>query len=625
MAVAQKLADFSRPRARYLATGTMSAAFERQVMVRPEAIAVTCGRESLSYDALNRRANRLAHRLRGAGVGPETLVGLCAERSLDLVVGVLGIVKAGGAYLPIDLSYPTDRVAFMLEDAEAALLLTQRHLAPRLPAGRTPLLFLDDEGRGESETNLEGGAGPENLIYTIYTSGSTGRPKGALLTHHAVDRLFRATEGLFGFAPTDVWTLFHSIAFDFSVWEFWGALAHGGRLVLVPYDVSRAPEAFLDLVRREGVTVLNQTPSAFAQLVRADVASGAPRPTALRWVIFGGEALDVVSLRPWFERHGWTSPTLVNGYGITETCVFVSFHTLTPADLDRRGPASIGAPMPDLVTLVADGEGRVVGHGEPGELLVGGPGLARGYLKRPELTAERFVPDPARAGERLYRSGDLVQRDGDGYVYLGRIDQQVKISGFRIELGEIRSVLGGHPDVRDAVVLARPGTEGEQRLVAYIIPKAGAAAAPPDLRRHLLASLPEYMVPERFVGVESFPLTSNGKLDVDALPAPSRERPELDRPYRPPRGALEQLVARLWCEVLGLDRVGRDDRFFDLGGTSLRAVRFAALLSRELGVRVPVVALFEAPTVATVAEVVTRDYADAAAAVQGTSARRGTP
>ena len=595
--------------------------FEAQVDARPDAPALVCNGVSLTYAELNRRANRLAHRLQRAGVRPETLVGLCAERSLDLVVGLLGILKAGGAYLPIDLDYPADRVAFMLEDANAPVLVTQRALAERLPAGDRSTIFLDDDDSGERETNPVSDVGPENLIYTIYTSGSTGKPKGALLTHHAVDRLFRATESLFDFGPADVWTLFHSSAFDFSVWELWGALLYGGRLVIVPYPVSRSPEAFLELVRREGVTVLNQTPSAFRQFIHADVASGPARPTSLRYVIFGGEALEFESLRPWVVRHGDSAPRLINMYGITETCVHVTFRPVTAADLDAGSGSFIGEPLPDLHAVVMDADGRPVLPGTEGELYVGGDGLARGYLNRPELTAQRFVVSPTDPTERLYRTGDLVRQAPEGGLeYLGRIDQQVKIRGFRIELGEIESALLRHPDVHAVAVALRVDETGESYLAAYLVPRPDAAAAPSDLRRHLLQSLPEFMVPRRFVLLDSLPLTPSGKLDRAALPEPSRARPALDRPYQPPRGPAEQFVARLWSEILAVEPVGRDDRFFDLGGTSLQAVRFAACLTQELGERVPVVTLFEAPTVATAAQVLKRDHPEA---LQGYLARNG--
>ena len=572
----------------------LHARFEEQVRRDPEAIAVTCDGEQVSYGALNARANRIAHRLKALGVGPDGLVGLLAGRSIDLVAGVLAILKAGGAYLPIDPAYPQDRAEFMLRDAGATVLLTQAGFLDRFSGYTGTTLLLEDDYSSWPDSDPPPSSGPHNLIYCIYTSGSTGQPKGTLLTHEAVGRLFLATDAWYGFGPTDVWTLFHSIAFDFSVWELWGALAYGGRLVVVPHMVSRSPEDFLRLLRSERVTVLNQTPSAFRALIQADIASGPPQPTALRYVIFGGEALDLRSLRPWVERHGDAAPRLVNMYGITETCVHVTYRPLSRTDVLESDASVIGVPIPDLTLVLLDPRGRPVPVGVPGELYVGGPGLARGYLNRPELTAQRFVPDHARPGRRLYRTGDLARwrRDGD-LEYLGRIDHQVKVRGFRIELGEIEALIAEHPAVREQAVIAR-GRGDDLRLVAYVVADAGTRAGLAEqLRAMMKARLPEYMVPSALVFMDAFPLTGNGKLDRSALPAPE--------PVSEARGAeaalrtpTEEALAEIWRDLLEREEVWRTDDFFELGGHSLVATRVASRIREVFQLQLPLATIFEA-------------------------------
>ena len=355
--------------------------FERQAVLTPSAPAVSCDGKALTYSELNRRANKVGHYLKQCGVGPDVLVGISMDRSLDLVVAILGILKAGGAYLPIDLSYPTDRLAFMMADAQAAVLLTEKKLLSSLPQHQARTICMDDAEpilEGQSEVNLVSDVKADHLAYVIYTSGSTGKPKGCMVTHRNVTRLMRATEQWYGFNEHDVWTLFHSTAFDFSVWELWGALLYGGRLVVVPFIVSRSPEAFYDLLAKERVTVLNQTPSAFRQLIQAEELVG-QKQLALRYVIFGGEALEMESLRPWFERHGDQKPQLVNMYGITETTVHVTYRPLSKDDL--KSGSVIGIPIPDLQVYVLDQQRRPVPIGVPGEMYVGGAGLARGYLR----------------------------------------------------------------------------------------------------------------------------------------------------------------------------------------------------------------------------------------------------
>jgi len=580
--------------------------FEARVATTPDAIAVVFGDRELSYHELNARANRLARRLIERGVGSGSVVALCVERSPEMVVGVLGILKTGAAYLPLDPAYPAQRLAFMLADSGAAVLLTQHALRDQLPEHSGPTLFLDESAveprAAGDDSNLPREAGPADAAYIIYTSGSTGTPKGVVVTHGNVARLFSATEPWFRFGAADVWTLFHSIAFDFSVWELWGALLYGGQLVVVSYATSRSPQEFYRLLCARRVTVLNQTPSAFRQLVRAEEALGVAPDLALRYVIFGGEALELQGLRPWFERHGDRSPQLVNMYGITETTVHVTYRPLTRGDLDRpvRG-SPIGVPIPDLSVHVLDERLQPVSPGQSGEMYVGGAGVARGYLNRPELTAERFIPDPFSAdpAARLYKSGDLALVLPDGQLeFLGRADGQVKIRGFRIEVGEIEAVLARHPAVSESVVVAREDVPGERRLVAYVASRTGAPVAPDDLRSRLKESLPDYMVPAAVVVLGTLPLTANGKVDRAALPVPERRVPESSAGGQGTE--LERQIRAVWSRFLHCD-AGLDDNFFDLGGTSLHLAEVHAELLNRLGGSWPLAVLFECPTVRSLA------------------------
>ncbi|MEW5931565.1 MAG: amino acid adenylation domain-containing protein, partial [Gemmatimonadota bacterium] len=578
--------------------------FARQAERTADAAAVSFEGETLTYAELDRRANRLAHALRRRGVGPEVRVAVCAERSAELVVALLAVLKAGGAYVPIDPAYPAERIAYLLEDSGCAAVLVQEHLRGLLGETRMEAIALEEalEEPGPGETAPEVEVDPGNAAYVIYTSGSTGRPKGVVVTHANVSRLFAATDAWFGFGERDAWTLFHSYAFDFSVWEMWGALLYGGRLVVVPWETSRDPEAFYALLAREGVTVLNQTPSAFRQLAAVEEGRGASADLALRYVVFGGEALDPGTLRGWMERHGEDRPLLVNMYGITETTVHVTYRPVRRADVEAGERSPVGEAIPDLGVRVLDRWGSPVPAGVPGELYVGGAGVARGYLGRPELTAERFVPDPfaAEPGARLYRSGDRARWLAEGELeYLGRTDAQVKIRGFRIEPGEIEAVLCRHPGVREAVVAVREDAPGDRRLAAYVVPQEGAQLSTADLRAFVQERLPEHMVPAAFVVLEALPLTANGKVDRRALPAPDRgTAPDA---YTAPRTPAEEVLAGIWAEVLGVETVGVEDNFFALGGHSLLATQVISRVRAAFGVEVPLKALFEAPTVAGLA------------------------
>ncbi|VVO90666.1 Linear gramicidin synthase subunit B [Pseudomonas fluorescens] len=583
--------------------------FEAQAERTPQAIAVTCAEQTLSYGELNSRANQLAHKLIASGVGPDVRVGLAVERSLEMLVGLLAILKAGGAYVPLDPSYPQDRLSYMIGDSGIELLLTQSHLLERLPVPDcVRSLMLDQEHDGlesYSDNNPQVCMSADNLAYVIYTSGSTGQPKGTLLAHRNVLRLFEATDSWFDFGPQDVWSLFHSYAFDFSVWEIFGALLYGGKLVVVPYEVSRSPEDFHALLCREGITVLNQTPSAFKQLMQVACApEHAAAQSSLRYVVFGGEALEVKSLRPWFERFGDQAPQLINMYGITETTVHVTYRLLSMADLQRDASSPIGEPIPDLSWYLLDGDLNPVAKGCIGELYVGRAGLARGYLNRPDLTASRFIADPFAAdGGRLYRTGDLARYRADGVIeYVGRIDHQVKIRGFRIELGEIEAQLLQQAAVRQAVVLAQPGLGGQQ-LVAWLVPDDVALleASPAEqsqwrdnVRAQLKENLPDHMIPAHLLLLAQLPLTGNGKLNRSALPAPDASQAQ--QAYQAPRSELEQRLAAIWQDVLKLPQVGLNDNFFELGGDSIISIQVVSR-ARQAGIRLNPKDLFQHQTV----------------------------
>ncbi|MGW4652566.1 amino acid adenylation domain-containing protein, partial [Kitasatospora sp. NPDC004289] len=591
-----------------VAPATLPELFGVQVTRTPDAVAVVAEGVELSYTELDVRANRLARLLAGQGVGPESVVAVCMERGIDLVVAMLAVVKAGGAYLPIDPEYPVERIAFTLADAGAVTVLTSTGCVASLPeSSDVPVVVLDEAAVRAWVAELDGAALTDDErvgellsthpAYVIYTSGSTGRPKGVVVPHLNVVDLFAGTRGRVGFGPDDVWSWFHSFAFDFSVWEMWGPLLHGGRLVVVPFAVSRSPEEFWALVEREGVTILSQTPAAFAQLVTAE--GDRVRGESLRAVLVGGEAWEPAILTPWWERRSGGGPRLMNVYGPTETTVFATLSaTLVPGE-----QPTIGGPLGNTRTFVLDDALRPVPVGVVGELYLAGEGLTWGYVGRAGLTAERFVACPfGVAGGRMYRTGDRVRWTADGeLMFAGRADGQVKIRGFRIELGEIEAAVAGHTGVAQAAVLVREDAPGDKRLVAYVVPAGNGDDLPGAVRGFVAATLPEYMVPSAVVPLDAFPLTANGKLDRRALPAPNYGTTATGG-GRGPAGVREELICAAFAEVLGLETVGVDDDFFALGGHSLLAVRLASRIRAVLGVEVSVRELFEAPTPALLAD-----------------------
>jgi amino acid adenylation domain-containing protein len=560
---------------------TIQQVFEQRVSEGPDHIAVVLGGENLTYRDLNERANQLARVLRRKGIKQESIVGLCFERSLEMIVSFLAVLKAGGAYLPIDSSYPKERLTMMLEDARPVLLLTQDHLVKGLPAYAGEVISVDKEWPtidGEEKSDLTPLARPENLAYIIYTSGSTGKPKGVMVTHANLVRLLKITEPWYHFNDQDVWTLFHTYSFDVSGWEIWGSLLTGGRLVIVPFWVTRSPQEFRQLLAKEAVTVLCQTPVAFYQLIQVEEA-GYLEPLALRYVILAGEALNFANLRPWVKRHGDETPQLINMYGPTEATIYCSYRRLTKVEIEKETRSLIGVPVPDMNLYLLDSKRCPVPPGVVGEIYIAGAGVARGYLNRPELTAERFLPDPftVHSGATMYRSGDVARFLSSGDIdFLGRMDRQVKIHGFRIELGEIEAVLAQHPAIREVAVMARKDGPGENKLVAYFVSNSAQKVSGAELSQFLQAKIPAHMIPYAFVHLESFPLNPNGKVDRDKLPAPDPVALARKREYIAPRSPEEKLLADILAEVLRVERVGVTDNLFELGADSLHVFQITS-------------------------------------------------
>ena len=578
---------------------TIHDAITEQARRRPEAIALHCDGEERTYQTLDIHSNQIASLLKSHKIEPGDRVGICMSRSADLISAIIGILKSGAAYVPLDPAYPDERLAFMAQDAGLSLIFFDDETKCRLPQFDLYRLLLNDIDFSNQIYETLPRQSPQDAAYVIYTSGSTGLPKGVEVTHANVMRLFGCSESLFGFGQDDIWTMFHSYAFDFSVWEIFGALIYGGKLIVVPYWISRSPDSFYELLEKQQVTVLNQTPSAFRQLIETDVKLNEAR-LPLKWVIFGGEALDFRSLERWTGKYGTEQPQLINMYGITETTVHVTYHKVTETDI-LRGISTIGYPLPDLTADLVDENNQLVPVGVAGEILVGGDGVARGYLNRPELTAQRFVNylhpgNPVH--QRIYRSGDLARRLPDGSLeYLGRIDQQVKIRGFRIEIGEIEARISTFPDVAESVVTIRDGSSGKE-LAGYVVFREGSDSvlSMQALKEHLRAQLPDYMVPAHLVDLPVMPLTANGKIDRKALPEPAglqRSSTEIIPPVSP----LEKLIAGFWIDILQLKNVGINENFFDLGGDSIKGAIFANRMQLEIGSVFYVVALFEAPTI----------------------------
>jgi amino acid adenylation domain-containing protein len=585
---------------------TVHRLFEAQVKQSPEHCAVKCGAQALSYHQLNARANQLAHFLSGRGVKRGSLVAVALERSVDLVSVTLGVLKAGAAYLPIDPAYPRDRIRLMLQEAKIDFCIGEQSVATQIEdIVRNVIVLRDHEHTIESEvdSNLDVITSSSDVAYCLYTSGSTGVPNGVLVQHKNIVRLLVNDCPVIKPTSDDVWTMFHSYSFDFSVWEMFGALLFGGVLVIVPDAVRQDPTLFVQLLMDKRVTVLNQTPSYFYQLAHA-LSEERCAGLALKYLIFGAEALQPSLLKSFMERH--ENVTLINMYGITETTVHVTFHRLSPADIETA-TSVIGTPIPTTTTYVLDEGMNPAPIGVTGEIYVGGEGVGLGYLNRPGLTAERFVPNPfpGSAGARLYKSGDLARRRRDGALeYVGRADHQLKIRGYRIESGDVELALAQMPSVERAVVVARDTERGEKRLVAYIVLQADSDISKSEMRAHLKRELPEYMVPSAFVFLEKLPLTANGKLDRQALREPDATNDPPALTYIAPRDQIESEIASIWETCLDTRRVGCLDNFFDRGGTSLNALQCLNLIKERLGVAVPVASLFMHPTLEGISKIV---------------------
>ena len=576
--------------------------FQQHAAKNPDTIALVYEDEHMTYGQLNERANQLAHYLKQRKVKPEMRIALHLERSPNLIVGLLGILKAGGCYVPLDPTIPSERLNFILKEACVSMVLTDNDRGEEWSRSSIPHLPLDDgtifayQCKKDSPPEVNA----ENLAYIIFTSGSTGLPKGVGVTHTNVVRLFEQTQDWFHFDKHDTWTVFHSLAFDFSVWELFGALLHGGKMVLIPYWVSRAPDTFYDCVINEQITILNQTPSAFQQFIQAEGSAITHHDLALRLVIFGGEALDFQMLTPWWDRHGDQTPQLINMYGITETTVHVTYRPLTEKDLETPGTSRIGHPIPDLQLFILDQFQQLVPIGVPGEMYVSGQGVTRGYLHQGQLTGARFIPNPYsfHPGARLYRSGDLARYLANGDIeYLGRIDHQVKIRGFRIELGEIESVLAQHPEIYQAVVIVRENQLEDKRLVAYLVVVDDIPLSIPTLRTYLSQRLPNYMIPATFMILPSLPLTSNSKIDREKLPTPESGRENSNELFEHPRSPIEEKLVTIWSELLKVEHVGIRDSFFDLGGHSLILTKLANRIQDTFQVRFPLRVIFDLPTI----------------------------
>ncbi len=600
----KQLLELNGPEIAFPDAITVVDLFDDQVLKTPMNTAVVFKEESITYTELDRRSNQIAHFLHQKGVRAESLVGICLDRSIEMVIGIMGILKAGGVYVPIDPDYPADRIAYILDDANAPFIISKESFGHLLENFERKLILLDRDSKiidGFPQERLPISLLPSNAMYIIYTSGSTGQPKGVVIEHRNIVRLFKSDKSLYDFGSTDVWTLFHSFCFDFSVWEMYGALLFGGKLVVVPKETTKDPIEYSTLLQQEAVTILNQTPGSFYNL-QNHYLDQYPEST-IRFVIFGGEALDPKQLGRW--KNQYPQCRLINMYGITETTVHATFKEILEVDIDL-GISNIGNAIPTLNCYILDENRNLLPEGIGGEIYVSGAGLARGYLNRLALTDQRFIANPfihdSTTHSKLYKTGDLGRWLPDGSIeYLGRKDDQVKIRGYRIELGEIESALQTCTFVRHGVVLAKEDKRKGKRLVAYIVPKGNYQKE--KIQAYLKSKLPKFMIPSLLIDIAQLPLTSNGKLDKDALPDPDNSH-LVNNDYLEPRDEVESKIVEIWKELLGVERVGIQDDFFELGGHSLLATRVVSAIRKDLDAELGTQDVFLSPTVMELAELI---------------------
>ncbi|WP_428231984.1 amino acid adenylation domain-containing protein [Flavobacterium sp.] len=573
----------------YPSDKNMVEIFEEKVIANPNAIALSIDGEEMTYQVLNENANQLSRYLKEQGVGPEKMVAMCINRSFEMIIGILGILKAGGAYVPIDPEYPADRINFILNDIDSNIILTSTKSSKAIQLeDHTQQVNLDQADTffsGYATTNLALDLPLSNLAYVIYTSGTTGVPKGVMIEHGNVVRLFFTDQPLFDFSEKDVWCLFHSYSFDFSVWEIFGALLYGGKLVIVPELVAKDTKAFADLLSEQKVTVLNQTPSAFNAL--QEQVTDKSQQLDVRYVIFGGEALTPGVLKPWAAQY--PDCALINMYGITETTVHVTFKKIGAREISLN-VSDIGRPIPTMSCYILDENFDLVPMGVTGELYVSGAGVSRGYLNRPELSKERFMTNPFNPEERLYKTGDVAKRLSSGDIeYLGRNDKQIKIRGFRIELGEVEAALNICPYANQAAVIVHEDQFYSKELVAYVVLKEEYTLD--NFKEYLSESLPNYMVPTICIALDEMPLTSNGKVNKKALPKVATQGTDANG-YVAPRNSNEEKLVTIWKEILDRERIGVRDNFFEFGGHSLKLTRLITRYHKEYGIKLELRDLF---------------------------------
>ncbi|MBW4500872.1 MAG: amino acid adenylation domain-containing protein [Scytonema hyalinum WJT4-NPBG1] len=589
----QLLVEWNDTKRNYPQNQCIHQLFEQQVELTPDAIALIFENQKLTYRELNERANKVAHYLKTLGVKPEVLVGICMERSLEMVIGILAIAKAGGAYVPLDPTYPKERLAFMLADAQVSVLLVQPHLVQELPPHQAQVVCIDSECQefaAYSPENPTSEVTAENLAYVIYTSGSTGKPKGAMNTHKGLCNRLLWMQDTYQLTATDKVLQKTPFSFDVSVWEFFWALLTGASLVLAKPGGHQDSRYLVQLIAQEKITTLHFVPSMLQVFLEETELE---KCGSIKRVICSGEALPFDLQQGFFER---LNAELHNLYGPTEAAIDVTYWACQPNSNEKIVP--IGRPIANTQIYILDKHVQPVPIGVSGELHIGGVGLARGYLNQPELTQEKFISSPFESGKYFYKTGDLARYRSDGNIeYLGRIDYQVKIRGFRIELGEIEAVLRQHPTVRETVVVAREDIPKNQRLVAYVVPHSEMTFSVHELRNFLKEKLPDYMVPSAFVQLTKLPLTPNGKIDRSALPVPDEQRPDLKEAYEAPNSEVERAIAKIWLEILHLEKVGVNDNFFDLGGNSLLMVLVNHKLREILHCDISIVEMFQNPTI----------------------------